>query len=317
MQVTSRSNGRRQRIFITGATGVVGRRLVPALVDTGHTVTAVARSPQKAAAIMRAGAAPVVVDLFARDVVRRAVAGHDIIINLATHIPPSSAAALLPGAWEENDRIRRDASAILVEAALSAGVGRFVQESFAPVYPDRGDAWIDESTPIDPVRYNRTVADAEAAATRFAERGGAGVVLRFGAFYGPDAFQVRDLVWLVLHGWIPLFGSPEAYFSSISHDDAATAVAAALRVPSGIYNVIDDEPLPRREFANSLALALGVLPPRFPPRWMKRWAGSIGEMLGRSQRISNRKLRETSGWTPALPSVRGGWRVVVEEMAHR
>lgn len=307
----------RERIFVTGATGVIGRRLVPALVDVGHTVTAVARSPEKAAEIVRAGAAPVVVDLFARNVVARAVAGHDIVINLATHVPSSSIAMFRAGAWAENDRLRREAAAILVDASLANEVKRFVQESFAPVYPDRGAEWIDESTPIDPVRYNRTVADAERSAVRLTERGRVGIVLRFGSFYGADAFHVRDLAWLVAHGWIPLFGAPEAYFSSISHDDAATAVAAALDLPAGVYNVVDDEPVSRREYASSLALALGVVPPRFPPPWAARWAGSLGEMLGRSQRISNRKLREASRWTPRYRSVREGWRAVIDGWARR
>jgi len=94
-------------------------------------------------------------------------------------------------AWRENDRLRRVASATLVDAALAAGVGRFVQESFAPVYPDCGDRWIDETVPIEPVRYTRTVAGAEASAIRFSQHGGSGIVLRFGAFYGSQTRSFR------------------------------------------------------------------------------------------------------------------------------
>jgi nucleoside-diphosphate-sugar epimerase len=100
----------------------------------------------------------------------------------------------------------------------------------------------------------------------------------------------------------------------VSHDDAASAVVAALALPAGVYNVVDDEPLPRREFFGSLAATLGVAPPRFPPAWLARLAGSLGEMLARSQRISNRKLRDASGWTPAIRSAKDGWPLVVPSM---
>jgi nucleoside-diphosphate-sugar epimerase len=147
------------RVFVTGATGTVGRRLVPLLLGAAHAVTAVVRSRDKRAALERQGAATVEVDLFAREAVRRAIAGHDVVVNLATHIPHSSLRLLFPGAWSENDRIRRDASAVLVDAALAAGATRFVQESFAPIYEGRGEAWIDEDSPVRPVRYNRTTLD--------------------------------------------------------------------------------------------------------------------------------------------------------------
>src|SRR4051794_26282590 len=166
------------RIFVTGATGVTGRRAVPLLIDAGHEVTAVARSPEKAAALERAGARAAQVDLFDAAAMRRAVAGHDAVINLATAVPPSSR-ALLPGAWKEMGRIRRDASAILVDAALAGGVQRFVQESFAPIYADNGEGWIDEGSPVKPAAYNRTTLDAERSADRFTRGGGTGVALRF------------------------------------------------------------------------------------------------------------------------------------------
>src|SRR5262249_23287362 len=132
------------RILVTGATGVIGRRVIPLLVQRGHEVTAVARSAEKAERLRRAGATPVVLDLFDRDAVGRAVAGHEVVINLATHIPSSTTAMFLPGAWRENDRVRREGSAILVDAAIAGGATRFVQESFAPIYADSGDRWIDE-----------------------------------------------------------------------------------------------------------------------------------------------------------------------------
>ena len=301
------------RIFLTGATGVIGRRVLPLLSLAGHRVTAVAHRPQSRAEIERAGATAVDVDLFAPDAVRSAVAGHDAVINLATHLP-SGFRMFLPGAWAENDRIRRVASANLVDAAIAGGATRFIQESFAPVYPDCGEAWIDERTPIAPVRYNRTVADAERSAERFSGTGRSGIVLRFGTFYGPDSWFTRDLIGYVRRGWAPVPGAADSYISSASHDDAASAVVAALNIRAGTYNVVDDEPMRRREFFGSLAGVLGVPRPRLPPSWMKYLFGSLGEMMARSLRISNRKLREECGWTPKYPSMREGWRAVVPEI---
>jgi len=300
------------RIFVTGATGVTGRRAVPLLVAAGHEVTAVARSPEKAAALERAGARAVQVDLFDAAAVRRAVAGHEAVLNLATAVPPSSK-AIMRGAWKEMDRIRRDASAILVDAALAEGVGRFVQESFAPIYADNGDGWVDEGSPMKPARYNRTTLDAEASAERFTRGGGTGVVLRFGWFYGPDAGGATlDMIGFVRRGWSPAPG-PEGFISSISHDDTATAAVAALGIPAGIYNVADDEPVRRREFFGSLAEALGVPPPKFLPKWVGRLMGGVGETLARSLRISNRKFRDASGWAPKYPSVRDAWPELLRE----
>src|SRR6185437_9057993 len=145
-------------------------------------------------------------------------------------------------------RLRREASGTLVEAALAGGATRFIQESFAPVYPDRGDTWIDEATPIAPVAYNRTIADAEAHAGSFSSNGRAGIVLRFGAFYGPDAGQVVDMIGWIKRGWAPMPGPRTAYISSCSHDDAAMAAAAAIALPAGIYNVADDDPLTHEEY---------------------------------------------------------------------
>lgn len=136
----------------------------------------------------------------------------------------------------------------------------------------------------------------------------------FAGFYGPDAFQVHDLARAVLRGFATIPGPPEAFLSSISHDDAATACRAALSVPIGVYNVADDEPLTHRAYVDTVAAALGVPSPRLPPRWAGRLMGSIGELLLRSQRISNAKLRRASGWSPRYPSAREGWLATVAQL---
>jgi nucleoside-diphosphate-sugar epimerase len=301
------------RVFITGASGVIGRRVVPQLVAGGHQVSAVARSPAKRQELDRLGVRPVSVDLFDGGSIAQSLAGHDTAINLATHIPHSTAKTLLPGAWRENDRLRRITSRLLVNTAIAQGVARIVQESFAPVYAGQGDAWITEEWPLQPVRYNRTVMDAEQAAERFTRSGGVGIVLRFAGFYGPDSTQLGDMLQSVRRGILPLPGDPEAFFSFVSHDDAAAAVVAALSLPSGAYNVVDDEPVSRRMLGDTLASLLGVKQPRPVPKWITPLLGSIGELMSRSQRISNRKLREAGDWRPRYPSIREGMRATLEE----
>jgi nucleoside-diphosphate-sugar epimerase len=298
------------RIFVTGATGVIGSRAVPLLLAGGHQVSAVGRSRERLAALERRGATALTLDLFDSERVLEAMRGHDAVVNLATHIPESTR-ALLPGAWRENDRIRRLGSRLLADAAQASGVRRFVQESFAPIYPDTGDRWIGEEVAPQPVAYNRSVLEAEAAAARFSQKQGDGIVLRFALLYGPGDKFTRDVFRLVRHGWLPIFGKPEAFVSMLSQDDAARAVVEALHVPAGIYNVVDDEPLTRRQFAEALAAIAGAPVPRLPPPWLAKLAGSLGELLGRSLRISNRKLRAASAWAPHYPSAREGWQAAL------
>ena len=302
------------QIFVTGATGVVGVRAIPRLLADGHTVTAIGRSASKRAQLESLGAHAIALDIFDRDAASSALREYDVVVNLATHMPPSTTRMLFPWEWRENDRLRREGSATLVDAALAAGVSRFIQESFAPVYEDGGDRWIDETWPIRPAPYNRTVLDAEASAARFAENGGIGVVLRFAAFYGPDQ-SLRDFLDVVKRGWSPLPGREDAYWSSVAHTDAASATVAALDIPSGAYNVCDDEPLTRREWVNVAATALGVGPPRMLPRFLVALAGKTVELLSRSQRMSNAKLKAASGWTPVYKSAREGLPDAIRSVA--
>jgi 2-alkyl-3-oxoalkanoate reductase len=167
-----------------------------------------------------------------------------------------------------------------------------------------------ERTPLAPVRLNRSLVDAERSAQRFSGGARTGIVLRFAAFYGPDSWFTRDLIRYVRRGFVPMPGAPESYLSSVSHDDAATAVVGALLARAGTYNVVDDEPMRRRAFVGTLAEVLRVGAPRLAPPWTKHLFGSLGEMLARSVRVSNRKLREECAWVPKYPSMREGWRAV-------
>jgi len=301
------------RVLVTGATGVVGRLLVPHLLARGHRVTAVGRTEEKRADLAAVGADAIALDLFDADAAARALEGHDAVINLATHIPASTLQMLLPWSWRENDRVRRDGSATLAGAARKAGVSRFIQESFAPVYEGGGEQWIDEEWPQRPTPYNRTVLDAEASAARFTSGGGVGVVLRFAAFYGADAF-LKTMIGTVRRGWGPLPGPAGAYWSSLSHEDAAAAAVAALDVPAGAYNVCDDEPLTRREWTDALADAAGARPARLMPRWLAAIGGAALELLSRSQRMTNGKLKRASGWTPHWRSAREGLRAAARSL---
>jgi nucleoside-diphosphate-sugar epimerase len=297
------------KVFVAGATGVVGRPAVRLMVEAGHRVTAAARSEERAALLRSLGATAVIVDLFDPAAVRAAVAGHDAVVNLATHIP-SMARAALPGSWAENDRIRREVSRTLVDAALATGATRYVQESVAFFHRDLGDGWIDEDTPLDLPAYARSTADAEASAQRFTDAGGTGVVLRFGMFYGADSHMTVDMVRMARRGIAPFMG-PSGFVSSIHTDDAGAAVVAALGAPAGVYNVVDDDPVRRADFVATLAGALGTRTPRIAPRAVATVLGSRSAVMIRSQRVSNRRFREATGWTPRRPSVREGWPEVV------
>jgi 2-alkyl-3-oxoalkanoate reductase len=294
------------RIFLTGATGALGSWVVPMLVRAGHEVTAVGRTAEKRATLGRAGARPVEVNLFDPSAVRRALGGAEAVINLATAIPPGLR-AVLPWAWRQNDRIRTEVSANLVTGALSGTtVRRVIQESFAPIYLDRGDEWVSESAPVRPTAYNRTMLDAEAQAEAFTRAGRIGVVLRFAFFYGPHDPATGMLLDAVRRGWFPLIGDPEGYASWVAHEDAAAAVVAALDQPAGVYNVVDDRPLRRRELAAGVAQLEGVEMPRMLPRWAWPLAGVTRAVLARSLRISNRKLRTGTAWAPRYRSMLDG-----------
>ncbi len=301
------------KIFVAGGTGVVGRRAVPELVAAGHEVTVVARTPEKAELVRWWNAVPVEVDLFDDTAVRAAVDGHDVVVNLATSIPPFSKAARAK-AWSTNDRLRREASKHLVDAALAAGAGRYVQESVSFLYADGGDGWITEEHPVAPTSITASAVDAEDQAQRLAAAGGTAVILRFGSFYGPDSGHTADALRLARRGFGTTPGPRDGYVSSVSTDDAAAAVVvAATRAPGGTYNVVDDEPLTRAELDDVLAASVGRTHLRPMPEVAVKILGDKLDHVVRSHRVSNQALRSATGWTPRYPSVRDGFAALVSE----
>jgi nucleoside-diphosphate-sugar epimerase len=297
------------KVFVAGATGVLGRRVVTGLVGAGHDVSALARTDGRAVLLQSLGATPVIAELFDPEAMGQAVAGHDVVCNLATHIPPVSKASR-SGAWAENDRIRTEGSHTLVEASLAGGVPRYVQESVAFLYRDGADRWLDESAPVEPVGGMRSATVAEANAARVSAAGATAVILRFAAFYGPDSDSVLAMIRLARRR-IALSAGPNRYMSSITTDDAAAAVLSSLSAPGGLYNIGDDEPLTGREFFAALAGALGVRPPFIAPAGLAKLAGTMAVAATRSQRVSNRAFVDATGWKPVYPSVRTGWPMVV------
>jgi len=296
------------KIFLAGGTGVVGTRALPTLVAAGHDVTAVARSAERSDLVRSLGGAPVTVDLFDAAAVAEAVVGHEVVINLATSIPHMTK-AIRGSAWATNERLRTEASNHLVDGALAAGAARYVQESICFPYVDGGDQWIDEDHPVEHVATFAGAAHAEAAARRFADGAGTGVALRYAQFYSDDSHHVHTLNAAARKRVNPFLGAPDAYWSFIHAEDAGSAVEAALRAPSGIYNVADDEPIMREEAGRVVADALGVTPPKTVPRLLRAAAPPTGKHLMKSLRVSNARFKQATGWAPAHPSIRGAWPV--------
>jgi nucleoside-diphosphate-sugar epimerase len=294
------------KVFVIGATGAIGGHAVPALVRAAHTVTALARTPEKAAWLSEQGASPITVSIFDRTALTEAFKGYDAVVNLATAIP-STAKFMQTKAWTENDRVRKQGSAAIIDAAIAAGVDRVVQESVCMIYPDRGDEWIDEECPPDNFPMAQANLAAEANTNRFSSTGGTGVVLRFGWFYGPGATHSEEFFALARCHIAIMMGPPLSYVSSIHVADAGAAVVAALAVPAGTYNVVDNEPVTKRSYADALSAAAGKVAWLRVPGRAALLLGNRSTSLTRSLRVSNVRFREASGWIPMYPSVWQGW----------
>ena len=241
-----------------------------------------------------------------------ALTGADAVLHLATRIPQGSDIRR-PDAWHDNDRVRAEGMRNIVDAALKTGTKTVVYPSFAYVYPDRGDEWIDAaSTPPDPVTIMDSTLAAEREVTRFATTEDGiprrGVSLRLGALYGTDLPSTLTQLRMAERGISPFGARKQAFAPVLWIDDAASALRTALeRAPSGIYDVVDDEPMRHAELAQLMAPVVGRKSLLTPPHSLVRMAaGQPGLALSRSLRLSNRRFRDATGWSPSVATAREG-----------
>lgn len=292
------------RVFVTGATGVLGRAAVASLLAAGHSVTGLARTPAKRDLVESMGAQPAAAKLLDIASLGAALEGFDAVCNLATSIPVGMAARW-PGAWRENDRLRTQGSANLVQAAKAAGVRRVVQESVSFVYADGGDEWISETSPLAVTRAVEPAAVAECNASDFRCKSRESVVLRFGNFVGDDA-MTRWRLSLARAGRPIGIGDPAGWAHVVHPSDAGAAVVAALLAPSGVYNV-GAEPVRRAELFGVFGEAAGRPAVAFLPKLAVTLAGERLEPLTRSHRVDSHKLHEATGWKPTHHSFESSW----------
>jgi nucleoside-diphosphate-sugar epimerase len=305
-------------VIVAGASGALGRSLVPRLVAAGHDVTGTTRSRQRGEGIRAAGASPVVVDALEAEALRDAVerAAPEVVAHELTALPqrwnPRRS-----DLYEPTNRIREEGTRNLLAAAGAAGVRRFVCQSVAFAYaPGPEPEVVDEQTPLNlrappPFGDGVRAIDSMERAVLGAERL-EGLVLRYGWFYGPGTHYGEDgsLAGDVRKRRFPVVGSGAGLFSWIHVDDAADAtVAAAERGAPGVYNVTDDEPAALRDWLPVYAEAIGAAPPRRVPVWLARlFAGKVAGAVNSQSGASNAKAKRELGWEPRWSSWREGFR---------
>ncbi|MFN2589255.1 MAG: NAD-dependent epimerase/dehydratase family protein [Actinomycetota bacterium] len=303
---------------MAGASGVIGRRLVPRLVELGHEVVGLTRHPSRVAALEAMGATSAVGDVLDADRVREAVvaARPDIVVQHLTDLPQDLNPRNLKQAYERNDRVRGMGSAHLVAAAEAAGARRFVAQNVSFLYAPAGPPVVDEDAPLytdAPEPFGRTVRLHVEMERRIIENERMeGLGLRFGFWYGPGTSFAADgyTAGEVRRRRYPIIGDGGGVFSFVHIDDVADATIAALeRGRPGAYNVVDDEPAPVREWLPYYADVLGAKRPLRVPRWVARLAvGAFAAAQATTMRgASNVRAKGELGWTPRYPSWRDGF----------
>ena len=298
------------RVFVAGATGVIGSPLVPQLLQAGHEVTAMTRSVLRAEQLEAVGADPVVCDVFDADGVRAAMAdaSPDAVIHQLTSLPPRLDFAD-PSVFDANNRVRIEGTRNLVDAALATGARRVVAQSIAFVYAPTGDRIKDEDAPLftdaAPPFGGVVAAVAELERLVTSSAGIDGLVLRYGLLYGPGTAHDRrgSTAADIIAARVPLVEGATGMYSWLHVEDAASAAVAALqRGAPGIYNVVDDEPAPQPEWLPALARALRADPPAAAQELPPPYAPEMS-MHG----ASNAKVKRELGWRPRYASWREGF----------
>jgi nucleoside-diphosphate-sugar epimerase len=307
------------KVFVAGASGAIGKPLVPQLLAAGHEVTGMTRREEAAAHIREAGAGAVVCDVFDATVLEAAVreAAPEVVVHALTSLPARIDYRGKGEPLAATNRVRTEGTRNLIAAARAAGARRLVAMSVAFLYRPEGEWLKDEEAPLyagAPGPFGGAVdalMDLESQ-VRAAE-GVEGLVLRYGWFYGPGTYFDRDGSQTedVRKRRFPIVGKGTGTFSFIHVEDAAAATATAVeRGAPGVYNVVDDEPAPLREWVPAFAEAIGAKPPRRVPVWLARLvAGAAAvESATELRGASNAKAKRELGWQPRFPSWRQGFR---------
>jgi nucleoside-diphosphate-sugar epimerase len=309
------------RVFVAGGTGALGRPLVRALVAAGHSVVASTRSEHKTAAIRQAGASAVVVDAFDREGLRAAItaAAPEVVVHQLTSLSAPFNSRRY-GSWlAETNRLRRDVTPVLVEAARAAGARQVVVQSVAFLTAPEGPPVLDESGRLyteAPEPFGEAVAACVALERAvLATPGIDGVVLRYGFFYGPGTGYAPDgdIATQVRRRRYPVVGSGAGRFSFVHVEDAAAATLAALEGGSGVYNICDDEPARCDEWLPEMARLLNAPRPiRMPSVIARLLAGRVAVYYSTALRgACNAKARRELSWQPHHPSWREGFRATL------
>jgi nucleoside-diphosphate-sugar epimerase len=302
------------RVFMAGASGALGSRLVPQLIDAGHEVVGTHKSPASAERLRALGAEPVALDLLDARAVRMAVlrTEPDAIVHQATALANVRFGRSLDRTFAQTNRLRTEGTDALLAAAQEADVRRFVAQSFASYrYAREGGPVKTEDDRLDPAPPPKT-RETHAAMRHLddAVTGAGGIALRYGVFYGAANDGLIDPV---RKRKFPIVGTGGGILSFVHLDDAAAATVLALdHDEGGIYNIVDDEPAAVREWLPVLADALGAKPPRHVPEWLGRlFAGEAAVVMGTQSRGAfNAKAKRELGWHPRYPSWRDGFPAV-------
>jgi nucleoside-diphosphate-sugar epimerase len=306
------------KIFVAGASGAVGARLVPALVAGGHEVVGMTRTPRRAAQLRAAGAEPAVADGLDRAAVMRVVmrAGPEVVVHEMTGLAGVTSYRRFDAEFATTNRLRTEGTDHLLDAARAAGARRVVAQSYGNwnyartgTGPKTEDDPFDPSPPANQVRSLRAIRHLEDAV---AGAGLEGIVLRHANQYGPGTGVALDgdVVALVRRRRLPVVGGGAGVWSFVHVDDIAAATIAAIeRGRPGVYNIADDDPAPVSDWLPELARAVGAPPPRHVPAWLGRLAaGEVGvSMMTRIQGASNAKAVRELGWRPRYASWREGF----------
>jgi nucleoside-diphosphate-sugar epimerase len=304
------------RVFVAGATGVIGRRLLPALTTAGHQPIAMTRSPEKAAALAAQGLETVVCDAYDAAGLTRAVADArpDQIVHALTDLPEEINMRRFERDVQSTGRLRREGTRNLLAAARAAGVRRIVAESIAFIYAPEGDRVKDEDAPLATATLPAAAEPIADLERQVLEAGG--TVLRYGQLYGPGTGFAKDGAWAanLRRRRLPIVGAGSGMFSFLHVDDAASATVAALgRDDPATYNVVDDDPAPVSEWVPVYARAVGAPAPWRAPAWVGRLAaGRIAvEMMNELRGASNARIKRELGWQPKYASWREGFQTAL------